>query len=78
MTLEQFQLLDEARQAETIWEGSFIADREDEGYKILLYQVDAFYVEVFYDKASNAIQRHFAFSSTDLLEPYLEKIKILL
>ncbi len=39
--------MDEMEQAEAVWEGTHIADREDEQYKILLYQIDGFYVEVY-------------------------------
>jgi hypothetical protein len=48
MTLYQFKAMDEMEQAEAVWDGVFIADREDEEHKILLYQIDAFYVEVYY------------------------------
>jgi len=76
MTLYQFLQLDEAEQAEAIWDGSFIADREDEEHKILLYQIDGFYVEVFYHKEYNVIRKYRPFSSTDQLETYLNKINI--
>lgn len=76
MTLYQFLQLDEAEQAEAIWEAAFIADREDKEHKILLYQIDGFYVEVYYHKEHNAVRRYRPFSSTDQLEPYLEKIQI--
>ena len=62
-------------QQEATWEGTFIADREDEEHKILLYQIDRFYVEVFYHKEYNVIRRYRPFASTDQLEPYLDKIK---
>jgi hypothetical protein len=38
-------------QAEAVWDAVFIAGRENEEHKILLYQIDAFYVEVFYHKS---------------------------
>ncbi len=76
MTLYQFIALDEMEQQEAIWEGVHIADREDEEHKILLYQLDAFYVEVYYHKKHNVIIKYQPFSSTERLAPYLEKIKI--
>jgi hypothetical protein len=48
MTLYQFLAMDEMEQQEAIWEGVLIADRQDEEHRILLYQIDGFYVEVFY------------------------------
>jgi hypothetical protein len=71
-----FIALDEAEQAEAIWEGVLIGDREDEEHKILLYQIDAFYVEVYYHKEYNVIRKFRPFSSTNPLEPYLKDIQL--
>ncbi len=76
MTLYQFLALDEMEQQEAIWEGVHIADREDEEHKILLYQIDAFYVEVFYHKEYNVIRKYQPFNSMDKLAPYLDKINV--
>ena len=46
MTPKQFNDLDEAEQAGTIWDGVQIADRFEGGHHVILYQVDNFYVEV--------------------------------
>jgi hypothetical protein len=37
-------------QMEAVWDAVFVADREDNEHAILLYQIDAFYVEVYYNK----------------------------
>ena len=76
MTLYKFNQLDEMEQAEAVWDGDFIADREDAEYKILLYQIDSFYVEIYYHKEYNVIRRFRSFSSTDQLQPYFEKINL--
>ena len=78
MTIYQFIALDEMEQQEAIWEGHLIDDREDTEYKILLYQIDAFYVEVFYHKKYNVIKRYRPFTSVEQLAPYLNKMKIVL
>jgi hypothetical protein len=65
-------------QQEAIWEGQLIDDREDKEYKILLYQIDAFYLEVYYHKEHNVIERYRPFTSVDQLAPYLNKMKIVL
>lgn len=62
MTLYEFNALDETGQQKAIWEGTLIADREDEEHKILLYQIDGFYVEVFYHKSYNVIRSYRSFS----------------
>jgi hypothetical protein len=58
MTLYQFIALDEMEQQEAIWEGTHIGDRQDEEHNILLYQIDGFYVEVFYHRELNVIRRY--------------------
>ena len=50
MTLCQFNLLDEMEQAETVWSGVLIGERQDEEHSILLYQIDSFYLEVYYHR----------------------------
>lgn len=74
MTLYQFNLLNEMEQKEAIWEGVHIADREEGEYKILLHQINAFYVEVYYHAEDNVIKRYRSFSSIEQLAPYLERI----
>jgi len=77
MTLYQFNLLNETQQAETLWEiGVHIGERKDLAHTIALYQMDSFYVEVFYHRQLNAIKRFRGFSSTDQLEHYIAKIDV--
>lgn len=76
MTLNEFDQLDEMEQAEAIWEGVFIDTRKDNEHNILLYQIDAFYVEVYYHNELNVIRRLRSFKSTTELEPYLRKINL--
>lgn len=58
MTFNQFNALDEMEQQESIWEGKFVADTEDAEHKILLYQIDNFYVEVYLHKELNVIRKY--------------------
>jgi hypothetical protein len=76
MTLYEFNLLSENDQAEVVWSGSHIGERTENEYEILLYQVDGFYVEVFYHKEQNQIVRFRSFSSLNQLNPYLEQIDL--
>ncbi len=77
MILYHFNSLDEKMQAEAIWEhGVHIADRIEGAFKLILYQIESFYVEVWYNPAENSILKFRSFSSTTPLEPYLEKIDI--
>ena len=75
MTPTQFYKLDEAEQAEVIWEGQHIADRHDEEHNILLYKIDELYVEVYYHKEYNIIRKFNAFSRVELLDIYTYGIK---
>jgi hypothetical protein len=76
MTLYEFNALDEMEQAESIWDGVFLGDRKDSEHRILLYQIDDFYVEVFYHIEYNTIRRFRSFSSTNQLDPYLNQIDL--
>jgi hypothetical protein len=77
MSLYEFNLLNEIQQAEILWEnGVHIGERKDQEHTIVLYQIERFYVEVFYHRGLNAIKRFRSFSSTDQLEPYITKIDV--
>ena len=77
MTLYQFKLLDTMEQAQAVWdEGVHLATRNIPGVTILLWQVDGFYVEVFYDIVEGEIIKIRSFHSTYGLEPYLKQIDL--
>ena len=51
MTLDQFKILTKDEPAINIWEyGVHIAGRKEGEFELLLYQIDAFYVEVWYHR----------------------------
>ena len=72
MTLYQFNMLDENEQAEAVWDGVRIGERHDEEHSILLYQLDSFYVEVFYDREHNVI-RKFETLTEDQILLYMDR-----
>jgi hypothetical protein len=76
MTICDFLALNETEQTEVVWSDIHIAERENCKYWILLYQVDSFYVELFFNKDLYEIEALRPFTCTDLLEPYLDKIDI--
>ena len=77
MTLYEYKLLDVTEQALMLWEkGVHIGERFNGEYNILLYQIDGFYLEVFYHPERNTIVRLRSFKSTGQLRPYLDKIDI--
>ncbi|MEO6454177.1 MAG: hypothetical protein ABIN97_08905 [Ginsengibacter sp.] len=80
MTLIEFALEDAASQKEILkTQGVFLAYRMKGKTKILLYKIDTFYIELFYDKYE---YKHIplrilrAFEEIDHLDPYLKKIRI--
>ena len=46
-------------------------------WNILLFQLEAFYIEVYYERRSQKVELLKSFEDTDELEPYLRKIDIL-
>lgn len=77
MTLYQFNSLNEMQQADELWEkGVHIAERPEGDFELLLYQIDSFYVEVWYQRVDNKIKKIRSFSSINALEPYLKNIQI--
>ena len=77
MTMYQFNCLDEVRQIEVLWSaGVLIGSRQEGFHKILLYQIDAFYVEVFYQYFKGKMVKTKSFADTDQLDPYLSSINI--
>ena len=77
MTLYQYNDLDEAEQHEAIWEhGVHIGERIEGEYKIILYQIFSFYVELRYHIEHNVLKGARSFSSTEQLKPYTDKIDI--
>jgi hypothetical protein len=43
---------------------------------MLLYQVEGFYVEVYYNTKERTIKRYLCFECTDLLDPYINNIDL--
>jgi len=76
MTNYMFNLLNDDAKANAVWNGVCIGSRKDDDHNILLFQVDNFYVEVFYQREKNEITNFRSFTSTDQLELYLSKIDI--
>lgn len=76
MTELQFNRLTEDGQSDVICrKGVLISLRREKEYRILLYQIDSFYAEVFYHQANNVINIE-SFSGTDRLQPYLKQIDL--
>jgi len=73
ITPRQFFEIDEMEQAEAVWEGVHMGNREDKEHRILLYKIDNLFVEVYYHKEYNVIRKFEAFTEMELLDIYLPK-----
>lgn len=77
MNLDQFNLLQTERQLRTAWtQGVHLANRNTLFFSVALYQIDNFYVEVFYSRTEKKVVNCRSFTATDLLAPYLEQMCI--
>jgi len=74
MTLQDFTQLDEMEQLEIFWNGEFVGELSDGGFRMICHQVNDFYIEL------KILGGHYldmkTFKDPDLLEPYLDQIDI--
>jgi hypothetical protein len=76
MNIKDFLALDYTGQMEATSNGICVAGRDENFFKVLLYQLNDFYIEVYYHKFYNYISEFIAFDSTDKLDPYLKRISL--
>ena len=77
MTRYHFNILEENEKANIIWgRGVLVGVRAEAFHTVRLYQVDAFYVEVYHHNHFNVITKMQSFSNTNKLQPYLEAIDL--
>ncbi|MES2807245.1 MAG: hypothetical protein V4619_01385 [Bacteroidota bacterium] len=76
MRSEDFNRLSYQDKTELVLQGTFLVDRLTDHYYIKLYNVDCFYVEVFFDDRSHLITHFRAFEHTMFVVPYLEDLRI--
>ncbi len=77
ITFHEFNSLTKKEKSEALCEyAAFLYERPHRVFRVALYQVHNFYVEVKYDKRKNCIIEFQLFTNTKLLEPYLHQIDI--
>lgn len=77
MMLDFFNTLPKKAQQELLLaEGTYLAERIDGPFRIMLYQLESFYVEVHFFNLYNKVAFFSAFDTIDALEPYLETIDV--
>ena len=77
MKLYEFSRLSEEEQYNTTWEIGVLVDQFiKEGIVINLYAINEFFVEVYYDQSNNKILYKKHFKQGELLDKYLNRIKL--
>ena len=72
MSFYEFSLLDKDDQAKRVWKsGKHISTKYSSIYAILLWQIETFYVEIYYDRIDKKIENIRSFLSLEPLTPYL-------
>lgn len=77
MTLQQFSLLNEHEQFRNLLvRGVCIAERKTDEHLVLLFQLDRFYVEIYFGAHCDEITDVKLFDDLEELSPYLESVDI--
>lgn len=77
MLLHQFNRLSKSKKYQyLLCNGACVSDRNTESEDILLFQLMDYYVEIFFKRHTDRINKVKCFSDTEELEPYLEDINI--
>jgi len=77
MNLYDFSLLADHEQINVLYkDGVFIGKRKLGNETVILYQVESFYVEIFYRKYRCFIAKINCFTSVDLIAPYLSQVNV--
>jgi hypothetical protein len=75
-TSDEFNNLGYHEKTEAVLKGTFLADRLSDHHSVRLYNLNNFYVEVFFDDRSHLITHFRAFEHTLFVLPYLDEFKI--
>lgn len=77
MTLMQFARMQKQEQIRVIKKtGSFLFIRHEAGIDVILYQIEGFYAEVYFDSTNNNSIRIRSFDDIASLDIYLKEINI--
>ncbi|MBE0662549.1 MAG: hypothetical protein IH597_08785 [Bacteroidales bacterium] len=77
MNLYQYIALSNDAKSQLLWEqGIYVMNRFEDDLAINLYMLSDFYVEAWYNQNSNKIVKLRPFRSLNLLETYLNQIKL--
>lgn len=76
-TLDEFRLLSFEKKCDVVtFEASYLLARREGTFKMFLYDMGGFFVEVMFDTSENKVKGFHAFHEDRWLGPYLETISI--
>jgi len=76
MNSNDFTQLNEAKKIEAVLNATFLAERQTEQHYVCLYNLDNFYIELYFDDRTHEITKFRAFEHTLFVMPYLEDVEI--
>jgi len=77
MKLSEFKQLPQKAQIDVLYnQGTYVGKRRAGSMIIVLYQVEDFYVEIYYREYRRHISRINCFLSTCFLDPYLDQMNV--
>jgi hypothetical protein len=77
MKVSEFESLTYESKLKATKQAVYIDSRQTDSHQVFLYQLNGFYIEVFYQNDYNFVSNIRGFDDLTLLEPYLQKIDIL-
>jgi hypothetical protein len=76
LTFYDFNAMNETEKGNAVFqEGTFVDNRSENGFKVQLYRLQSFYVEVFYDAQANKILYYRSFNTITQLAPYIRLVQ---
>ena len=77
MTFQEYISLDNRGKAFAVWYyGTYLTERWQKGYRIKLYALGKFYVEVHYARGGHMVTEMRSFEKLEFLAPYLDRIEL--
>ena len=77
MTLYEYHQYSIDEQIDLLYrEGIYLGKRRKSSLSVVLYQLDSFYIEIYYNKYRRLVKQLRCFHSVDFLAPYLEQIDV--
>ena len=76
MTLKDFLQLDEDGRIKAVNQAVCLTGKDDGKFLVMLYQLDGFYIEVYYHKKYSQVLGLYGFEDMTLLDPYLETMAV--